>query len=117
MEDSLTGIDHTVITELRSLPARGSPNLFVKLVGLFQASSAESLSQLQTALQMSATGQAAAICHRLKSAAGNIGAVAFANEVHRIERLCIEGEPVRARELLEGLRAAHPTLLAELARA
>jgi HPt (histidine-containing phosphotransfer) domain-containing protein len=117
MEDSLTGIDRRVITELRSLPARGSPNLFVKLVGLFQASSAESLSQLQTALQMSAAGQAAAICHRLKAAAGNIGAVAFAHEVHRIEGLCTQGDLGRARELLAELQAAHPTLLAKLARA
>jgi HPt (histidine-containing phosphotransfer) domain-containing protein len=117
MEDSLPGIDRRVITELRRLPARGSPNLFVKLVGLFQTSSAESLSQLQTALQVSAAGQAAAICHRLKSAAGNIGAVAFALEVHRIETLCVGGDLERARELLEQLQAAHPTLLAELARA
>ena len=117
MQDSLTGIDPKVVTELRSLPARGSANLFVKLVGLFQASSAESLSQLQAALQMSAAGQAGAICHRLKSSAGNIGAVAFAQEVGRIERLCVEGDLARARELLAGLQAAHPTLLAELARA
>jgi len=116
MEDSLTGIDPRVVAELRSLPARGSANLFSKLVGLFEASSSATLLQLQTALQMSAAGQAAAICHRLKSAAGNIGALAFAKEVHRIESLCIEGDLVRARELLAGLQAAHPTLLAELAR-
>jgi HPt (histidine-containing phosphotransfer) domain-containing protein len=116
MEDSLTGIDPRVVAELRSLPARGSANLFFKLVGLFQASSAATLSQLETALQSSDTGQAAALCHRLKSAAGNIGAMAFAQEVHRIEKLCIEGDLPRARELLAGLQAAHPTLLAELAR-
>ena len=117
MEDSLTGIDRRIVTELRSLPARGSDNLFVKLVGLFQTSSVETLSQLQNALQRSAAGQAAAISHRLKSAAGNIGAVGIAHEVHRIERLCVEGDLARARELLAGLQAAHPTLLAELARA
>ena len=117
MQDSLTGIDRRVVTELRNLPARGSTNLFVKLVGLFQASSTESLSQLQTALQTSAAGQAAAVCHRLKSSAGNIGAMAFAQEVGRIERLCVEGNLGRARELLAGLQTAHPTLLAELARA
>jgi len=116
MEDSLTGIDPRVVAELRSLPARGSANLFMKLVGLFQASSAETLSQLETALESSAAGQAAAVCHRLKSAAGNIGAMGFAHAVHRIEKLCIEGDLARARELLAGLQAAHPTLLAELAR-
>jgi HPt (histidine-containing phosphotransfer) domain-containing protein len=116
MDDSLTQIDRRVVAELRRLPARGSDNLFVKLVGLFETSSAETLSQLQTALQMSAAGQAAAICHRLKSSAGNVGAVAFAREVSRIERLCVEGDLARARDLLGGLRAAHPTLLAELAR-
>ena len=117
MEDPLTGIDRRIVTELRSLPARGSANLFVKLVGLFQTSSTETLSQLQTALQMSAAGQAAAICHRLKSAAGNIGAMRFAQEVHRIEKLCVEGNLARAQELFAGLQAAHPTLLEELARA
>jgi HPt (histidine-containing phosphotransfer) domain-containing protein len=116
MDDSLTQIDSRVIAELRRLPARGSANLFVKLVGLFQTSSAETLSQLQTALQMSAAGQAAAVCHRLKSIAGTVGAMAFADEVARIERLCVEGDLARARDLLAGLQAAHPTLLAELAR-
>jgi HPt (histidine-containing phosphotransfer) domain-containing protein len=116
MDDSLTGIDRKVVAELRRMPARGAPNLFVKLVGLFEISSAVTLSQLQTALQAAAAGQAAALCHKLKSAAGNIGAAAFAREVGRIERLCLEGDLARARDLLAGLQAAHPTLLAELAR-
>jgi HPt (histidine-containing phosphotransfer) domain-containing protein len=116
MQDSLTEIDRRVVAELRGLPARGSANLFVKLVGLFQASSTQTLAQLQTALEICAAGQAAAICHRLKSTAGNIGAVAFAHEVGRIERLCVEGDLARARDLAAGLLAAHPTLLAELAR-
>jgi HPt (histidine-containing phosphotransfer) domain-containing protein len=116
MDDSLTEIDRRVVAELRGLPSRGAANLFVKLVGLFQTSSTEALSQLQTALQMSAAGQAAAICHRLKSIAGSVGALAFAHEVGRIERLCVEGDLARARNLAGGLQAAHPTLLAELAR-
>jgi HPt (histidine-containing phosphotransfer) domain-containing protein len=116
MDDSLTQIDRSVVAELRRLPARGSANLFMKLVSLFDISSTEALAQLQTALQMSAAGQAAAICHKLKSIAGNIGAVAFAREVARIERHCVEGDLARARDLLAGLQAAHPTLIAELAR-
>ena len=116
MEDSLTRIDRGMVAELRGLPAHGSANLFVKLVGLFATSSTATLSQLQTALQMSAAGQAAAICHKLKSTAGNIGAVAFAREVGRVEKLCVEGDVAGARDLLAGLQAAHPTLLAELAR-
>jgi HPt (histidine-containing phosphotransfer) domain-containing protein len=116
MNDSLTQIDPKVVAELRRLPARGSANLFVKLVGLFEISSAEALAQLQTALQISAAGQAAAICHKLKSIAGSVGAVAFAREVGRIERHCVEGDLARARDSLGRLQAAHPTLLAELAR-
>jgi HPt (histidine-containing phosphotransfer) domain-containing protein len=116
MDDSLTQIDRKVVAELQGLPARGGANLFVKLVGLFEIGSAEALAQLQTALQISAAGQAAAICHKLKSIAGNVGAVAFAREVDRIERHCVEGDLAAARVLLGGLQAAHPTLLAELAR-
>ncbi len=116
MDDSLTQIDRSVVAELRRLPARGSADLFVKLVSLFQISSAEALAHLQTALQMSAAGQAAAICHKLKSIAGNIGALAFAREVDRLERHCVEGDLARARDLLSGLQAAHPTLIAALAR-
>jgi HPt (histidine-containing phosphotransfer) domain-containing protein len=116
MDDSLTQIDRRVVAELRCLPARGSANLFVKLVGFFEIGSAEALAQLQTALQMSAAGKAAAICHKLKSIAGNVGAVAFAREVGRVERHCVEGDLARAQDLLGGLQAAHPTLLAELAR-
>jgi HPt (histidine-containing phosphotransfer) domain-containing protein len=116
MQDSLTGIDRKVIAQLRSMPARGSANLFVKLLGLFETSSAATLAQLQAALQSAAAGQAAAICHKLKSTAGNIGAVSFAHEVGRIEGLCLAGDLARARDLLGALQAAHPTLLAELAR-
>jgi HPt (histidine-containing phosphotransfer) domain-containing protein len=116
MNDSLTQIDQKVVAELRRFPGRGSADLFVKLVGLFEISSAEAMAQLQAALQMSAAGQAAAICHRFKSIAGSVGAVAFAREVGRIERHCVEGDLARARDLLVGLQAAHPTLLAELAR-
>jgi HPt (histidine-containing phosphotransfer) domain-containing protein len=116
MDNSLTQIDRQVVAELRCLPARGSANLFVKLVGLFEITSAEALAQLQTALQMSAAGQAAAICHKLKSITGHVGAVAFAREVDRIERHCVEGDLAQARDLLSRLQAAHPTLLAELAR-
>jgi HPt (histidine-containing phosphotransfer) domain-containing protein len=116
MNDSLAQIDRKVVAELRRLPARGSADLFVKLVGLFEISSTDALAQMQTALQTSAAGQAAAICHKLKSIAGSVGAVAFAREVGRIERHCVEGDLARARDLFAGLQAAHPTLLAELAR-
>ena len=116
MDDSLTQIDRKVVAELRRLPARGAADLFMKLVGLFEISSAEALAQLQTALQISAAAQAAAICHRLKSIAGSVGAVAFAREVGMIERHCVEGDLARARDSLGRLQAAHPTLLAELAR-
>ena len=116
MDDSLTQIDPKVVADLRRLPAREGTNLFVKLVGLFEISSTEALAQLQTALQMSAAGQAAAVCHKLKSIAGSVGAVAFAREVGTIERHCVEGDLARARDSLGRLQAAHPTLLAELAR-
>jgi HPt (histidine-containing phosphotransfer) domain-containing protein len=116
MEDSLTGIDRKVVAELRGMPARDAANLFVKLVELFATNSTATLSQLQTAVQASDAGQAAALCHKLKSAAGNVGAAAFARELGRIERLCLEGDLAGARDLLAGLQAAHPTLLAELAR-
>src|SRR4051812_23117428 len=116
MDEPLTRIDPRVVAELRCLPARGAANLFVKLVGLFEIGSAEALVQMQTALQRSALGEAAAICHKLKSIAGSVGAVAFAREVGRIERCCVEGDLAGARDLFAGLQAAHPTLLAELAR-
>jgi HPt (histidine-containing phosphotransfer) domain-containing protein len=116
MNDPLTQIDPKVVAELRRLPAREGANLFAKLVGLFEISSTEALAQLQAALQISAAAQAAAVCHKLKSIAGSVGAVAFAREVGTIERHCVEGDLARARDSLGRLQAAHPTLLAELAR-
>src|SRR5882724_12864934 len=109
MDDSLAQIDPNVVAELRRLPARGAADLFMKLVGLFEISSSEALAQLQTALQISAAGQAAAICHKLKSIAGTVGAAAFAREVGRIERYCVEGDLARARDSLGRLQAVHPT--------
>ncbi len=109
-------VDPAVVAELRRVPTRGSVDLYSRLVELFGPGSADALVQLRAALEASSTGPAGAICHRLKSSAANVGALAFAQRVDQLERLCVAGDAARALELLEELQAAQPALIAELTR-
>jgi two-component system sensor histidine kinase/response regulator len=112
--DALSKVDPTVVAGLRRIPSRGSADLYSRLVELFETGSADALAQLRAALEASSCVAASAICHKLKSSAANVGALAFAQRVGQLEELCFEADITRALELLEGLQAAQPALIVEL---
>ncbi len=117
MDYSLSKVDAEVVAQLRRIPTSGAIDLYSKLIGLFESASAEALPQLRTALDNSSAGQAASICHRLKSSAANIGALVFARQLGQLEQLCRRGEIGGAMDLLRPLETALPALVAELAHA
>jgi two-component system, sensor histidine kinase and response regulator len=111
---SLTGIDPATVSGLRSLRGAGPNDLYVRLVDLFQTSSGASLRQLQGALSCGDSSAAAAACHKLAAAAANVGALAFAREVRRIEQLCGNTDSSAATGAAARLAHAHPALCMEL---
>lgn len=112
--DSLCQVDAKVVAELGRVS--GSANLYSRLVDLFRTGSSDALGQLRSALSGSAFQAARSVCHKLKSSAANVGALAFSRQVALLEQRCVEEDLTRARELFEDLQAAHPGLMSELAR-
>ncbi|HTW37828.1 MAG TPA: two-component regulator propeller domain-containing protein [Steroidobacteraceae bacterium] len=111
----LSTVDLTTVAGLRSLRGAGQGDLYSRLVDLFRTSSTEAVARLGAVLESGDAHAAAAICHKLKSSASNVGAVSFAKSVRELEQLCGAGDLPRAREVYRALREAHPALLDELA--
>jgi signal transduction histidine kinase/ligand-binding sensor domain-containing protein/CheY-like chemotaxis protein/HPt (histidine-containing phosphotransfer) domain-containing protein len=113
---ALSGVDATAVAALRNLRAGAHADLYSKLVDLFRAGSTDAIVQLGSALEADDLKGASAVCHKLASSAANVGALAFARDVRRLEKICDEGDKARAQRLCGRLAAAHPGLLAELTR-
>lgn len=107
-------IDQVAVARLRKLRAGNHPDLFVKLIELFQSGSQDVMEQLQAALQSADSSTAAALCHKFASSAANVGASSFSRGIRELEELCKADDIARGRELYERLRAAYPELLKEL---
>jgi signal transduction histidine kinase/ligand-binding sensor domain-containing protein/CheY-like chemotaxis protein/HPt (histidine-containing phosphotransfer) domain-containing protein len=110
----LSSIDANAVGALRKLRADQHADLYSKLVGLFQSSSVDSLGQLRAAFASSDLPAAAAICHKLSASAANVGALAYANQVRVLERLCIADERTKALALHGTLQVAHAPLIEAL---
>ncbi len=110
--DALCQVDPKVVAELRKLS--GGAALYSRLVELFRSGSSDALTQLHTALGVSAFQTACALCHKLKSSAANVGAMAFSRQVALLEHLCAAADGNRALDLLGELQAAHAGLMTEL---
>ncbi len=110
----LSRVDLETVAGLRRLRGAGQADLYSKLVNLFRRTSADAVAQLGAALERGDLQAAAVICHKLKSSAANIGAVAFATHVRQLEQLCRAADRTRARDLFGTLREAHPALVQEL---
>jgi len=112
--EDLAKLDQATVVRLRGSGAPGRPNLYAKLVGLFRTGSTSALEEIHTALRDGDLAAARATCHKLKSSAANVGALAFAEDVRRLEQLCAAGNATAAWSAFERLRSAHPALIAEL---
>ncbi len=111
---ALASVDSNAVSVLRQLPAGRRVDLYGRLVELFRASSTQSLAELDAALARDDLAAAAAVCHKMAAAAGNVGALAYAGQLRTLERHCIAGKGALARELGRELAAAHGPLLETL---
>ena len=107
----LSVVDTNAVAALRQLGSGKQADLYSKLVDLFRTSSTQSLAALMNALEQDDLPAAAAVCHKLASAAANVGALAYAQRVRELEQLALAGERARAAELGDALSEAHLSLL------
>ena len=113
--EELSKLDNATVVRLRGVAAPGRrTDLYTRLVELFRAGSSTALGELQSALRGGDLTAARATCHKLKSSAANVGAMAFSEDVRRLEKLCAAGDSTRAWIAFERLRSAHPALISEL---
>jgi signal transduction histidine kinase/ligand-binding sensor domain-containing protein/HPt (histidine-containing phosphotransfer) domain-containing protein/ActR/RegA family two-component response regulator len=112
--EDLSKLDDATVVRLRGAAPPGRIDLYSRLVELFRVGSATALAELQAALRGGDLTAARATCHKLKSSAANVGALAFSEDVRRLEQLCASGHATAAWNAYERLRAAHPALIAEL---
>jgi CheY-like chemotaxis protein/HPt (histidine-containing phosphotransfer) domain-containing protein len=113
---ALSDVDATAVAGLRNLRAGAHVDLYSKLVDLFRAGSTDAIAQIKAQLEADELRAASGVCHKLASSAANVGALAFARDVRRLEKICDEGDKPRAQRLCDRLAAAHPALLQELIR-
>lgn len=102
--------------KLRKLRTSQQGDLYTTLVELFRVGSQRSLAELRTAMADRDLRAAAALCHKLASSAANVGALAFADDVRRLGRLCTAADEPGAARLYRALERAHPDLLETLMR-
>jgi CheY-like chemotaxis protein len=112
--NTLASVDTATVAVLRSIRNSGRADLYSKLVALFQDTSVAALAQIRAALATSDLGSARALCHKLKSGAANVGAMAFAGLLGELEQACNAGNSARAQSLYASLELAHPRLVEEL---
>jgi signal transduction histidine kinase/ligand-binding sensor domain-containing protein/CheY-like chemotaxis protein/HPt (histidine-containing phosphotransfer) domain-containing protein len=110
----LSKVDRATVVRLRGSGAAGRPNLYARLVELFRVGSTTALGELEVAIRGGNLTAARATCHKLKSSAANVGAIAFSEDVRRLEQVCAGGDATAAWSAFERLRSAHPALIAEL---
>ena len=109
-----TNVDANAVAALRAIHAGGHTDLYSKLVDLFRSSSTRSIAELAAALERDDLPAAATVCHKLASAATNVGALAYGQQAKKLERYCLAGERARACEACRALQAAHTSLLETL---
>jgi CheY-like chemotaxis protein/HPt (histidine-containing phosphotransfer) domain-containing protein len=112
--ESLAEIDAATVASIANLESPRQRDLYGRLVGLFEQSTAQRLEELGTALAANDLAAGAAICHKLKSAAANVGALAYSGVVRQAESECLAGHVAQASTLHRSLTLALPLLLARL---
>jgi two-component system sensor histidine kinase/response regulator len=102
------------MTGIGSLGANTNGTLYARLVTLFETGAGETLGRIDAALRAQDWKSAQQAAHKLKGAAGNVGAHEFAAQLAELEAGCNDGDAAAAHYSHQMLRAALPALLAAL---
>ena len=107
-------VDTATVTALKNLRAAGQPDLYSRLVGLFETGSTQAMTEVDSALAGGDLAAASATCHKLAASAANVGALTFAHQARTLEELCRQRDATRAAQIFAAMRAVHPSLMDEL---
>ncbi|HYP81668.1 MAG TPA: response regulator, partial [Steroidobacteraceae bacterium] len=108
---ALSAVDISAVQVIAGMGNGGSAGLFQKLVGLFATSSRPLVSALAAAVAERRFDAAAGICHRLKSSAANVGAMAWSAAMRELEQQCRAGDGEAAQATCLRIVQAHAPLL------
>ncbi|HYP81620.1 MAG TPA: Hpt domain-containing protein, partial [Steroidobacteraceae bacterium] len=111
LDAALSAVDISAVQVIAGMGNGGSAGLFQKLVGLFATSSRPLVSALAAAVAERRFDAAAAICHRLKSSAANVGAMAWSAALRELEQQCRSGDGEAAQDTCLRIVQAHGPLL------
>jgi CheY-like chemotaxis protein len=113
-DGALAAVDIGAVQVIARMGTGGSAGLFQKLVGLFESSSRPLVSALAVAVAERRFNDAASICHRLKSSAANVGAMAYSAALRALEQQCRAGDDDAAQESCRQIVLLHEPLLSAL---
>jgi signal transduction histidine kinase/ligand-binding sensor domain-containing protein/HPt (histidine-containing phosphotransfer) domain-containing protein/FixJ family two-component response regulator len=111
---NLTLVDIEGMARIGSLGGGMNNALLNRLVTLFEAGAEETLLRIDAALKAQDWESARQAAHKLKGAAGNVGAHEFAAQLAELETNCNEGDAAIAHYANTMLRASLPALLVGL---
>lgn len=99
----MTLIDDVAIEAITSLQKPGKPDLFAKIVTLFEQNSPDLIESIVAAPDNGDADSARAAAHSLKSSSAYLGAVEFSGLCKRIETAARENDLTREIEAIERL--------------
>jgi signal transduction histidine kinase/CheY-like chemotaxis protein len=111
---NLTLVDTDGMAQIGSLGGAINNTLLTRLVTLFESSAADGLARIDAALRAQDWNAARQAAHKLKGAAGNVGAYEFAAQLAELEANCNDDAAAIAHHSNNMLRAALPALLVSL---
>ncbi len=108
---NLTVVDSAGVARLGNLSTEANATLFPRLVALFERSAVDALARIEVALRTQEWEVARQAAHKLKGAAGNVGAYEFAAQLAELEESCTRADAAVSHHCNRLLRAALPSLL------
>ena len=104
-------MDSAGVARIGNLGAEVNATLFPRLVALFEHSANDALARIDIALRTQEWELARQAAHKLKGAAGNVGAHEFAAQLAELEASCERADAAVSHHCNRLLRAALPSLL------
>jgi len=99
----MTLIDDVAIEAITSLQKPGKPDLFAKIVTLFEKNSPDLIESIVAAPDSGDVDSARAAAHSLKSSSAYLGAIEFSSLCKRIETAARENDLARESEAIARL--------------
>jgi HPt (histidine-containing phosphotransfer) domain-containing protein len=98
-----TMIDQTALTAVRALQRPGQPDIVVRVLSRYLATSVESVNAIRHAVRSQNATELRAAAHRLKSSSAQLGASALAADCRELELMGSSRQLGRAQEILSRL--------------